>query len=301
MKDLVIIGAGPAGLSALLYATRAGLSAIVLDNGAPGGKLNLTAEIENYPGIKQKTGPELAYELYEHALSFGGEHVYGDVVDIIDHGDHKEVVCADQSYEAKAVLIASGTKERKIGLPNEEALTGKGISYCAVCDAPFYRDKEVAVIGGGNSAVEEAIYLTNFAQKVHIFIRRDVFRADKISLVKMEKNDKIVVHKLKKPHHIVEADGKVAALGVIDSVTEEVEEVPVSGIFPYLGLDPVSDFAKNLGVLDEYGYVITDETMATRVPMVFAAGDVRQKGLRQVVTATNDGAIAGQKIASLLD
>ncbi len=301
MKDLVIIGAGPAGLSALLYATRAGLSAIVLDNGAPGGKLNLTAEIENYPGIKQKTGPELAYELYEHALSFGGEHVYGDVVDIIDHGDHKEVVCADQSYEAKAVLIASGTKERKIGLPNEEALTGKGISYCAVCDAPFYRDKEVAVIGGGNSAVEEAIYLTNFAQKVHIFIRRDVFRADKISLVKMEKNDKIVVHKLKKPHHIVEADGKVAALGVIDSVTEEVEEVPVSGIFPYLGLDPVSDFAKNIGVLDEYGYVITDETMATRVPMVFAAGDVRQKGLRQVVTATNDGAIAGQKIASLLD
>lgn len=301
MKDLVIIGAGPAGLSAMLYATRAGLSAIVLDNGAPGGKLNLTAEIENYPGIKMKTGPELAYELYEHALSFGGEHVYGNVIDIKDVGDHKEVVCDDATYKCKAVLIASGTRERKMGIDKEEELTGKGVSYCAVCDAPFYRDKEVAVVGGGNSAVEEALYLTNFASKVHIFIRRDVFRADKISLDKMAKNEKIVVHKLKKPHHIIEADGKVAGIAVADSNTGEISEVAVSGIFPYLGLLPVSEFAKNLGILDEFGYVITDETMATKVPMVFAAGDVRQKGLRQVVTATNDGAIAGQKIASLLD
>lgn len=301
MKDLIIIGAGPAGLSACLYASRAGLEVLMLDGGAPGGKLNVSAEIENWPGQKKKTGPELAYEMYEHALSFGGQQVYGEVTEIIDYGDYKEVVTADTVYQGKAVLIATGTKERKMNIPLEEELTGHGVSYCAVCDGPFFKDEEVAVIGGGNSALEEAIYLTKFASKVHLIVRRDVFRADKIIQDHVFANDKIEIHFLKKPHHLIENNGKVAKLALEDSKTGEISELTVAGVFPFVGLDPITDFVKNLDICDEHGYIITDETMKTKIPGIYAAGDVRQKVLRQVVTATNDGAIAGQQIANYLE
>lgn len=301
MKDLIIIGAGPAGLSACLYASRAGLEVLMLDGGAPGGKLNVSAEIENWPGQKKKTGPELAYEMYEHALSFGGQQAYGEVTEIIDYGDYKEVVTADTVYQGKAVLIATGTKERKMNIPLEEELTGHGVSYCAVCDGPFFKDEEVAVIGGGNSALEEAIYLTKFASKVHLIVRRDVFRADKIIQDHVFANDKIEIHFLKKPHHLIENNGKVAKLALEDSKTGEISELTVAGVFPFVGLDPITDFIKNLDICDEHGYIITDETMKTKIPGIYAAGDVRQKVLRQVVTATNDGAIAGQQIANYLE
>lgn len=301
MKDLIIIGAGPAGLSACLYASRAGLEVLMLDGGAPGGKLNVSAEIENWPGQKKKTGPELAYEMYEHALSFGGQQAYGEVTEIIDYGDYKEVVTADTVYQGKAVLIATGTKERKMNIPLEEELTGHGVSYCAVCDGPFFKDEEVAVIGGGNSALEEAIYLTKFASKVHLIVRRDVFRADKIIQDHVFANDKIEIHFLKKPHHLIENNGKVAKLALEDSKTGEISELTVAGVFPFVGLDPITDFVKNLDICDEHGYIITDETMKTKIPGIYAAGDVRQKVLRQVVTATNDGAIAGQQIANYLE
>ena len=209
MIDLIIIGAGPAGLSACLYASRAGLDVMMLDAGAPGGKLNVSAEIENWPGQKKKTGPELAYEMYEHALSFGGKQEYGEVTKIIDHNDFKEVVTNDKSYQAKAVLIATGTKERKMGIPLEEELTGHGVSYCAVCDGPFFKGEEVAVVGGGNSALEEAVYLTKFVNRVHLIVRRDVFRADKIIQEHVLNNDKIEIHFLRKPHHLIANDNKV--------------------------------------------------------------------------------------------
>lgn len=301
MKDLIIIGAGPAGLSGCLYASRAGLEVLMLDAGAPGGKLNVSAEIENWPGQKKKTGPELAYEMYEHALSFGGQQAYGEVTEIIDHDDYKEVVTADTVYQGKAVLIATGTKERKMNIPLEDELTGHGVSYCAVCDGPFFKDEEVAVIGGGNSALEEAIYLTKFASKVHLIVRRDVFRADKIIQDHVRTNDKIEIHFLKKPHHLIENNGKVAKLALEDSKTGEISELTVAGVFPFVGLDPITDFVKNLDICDEHGYIITDETMKTKIPGIYAAGDVRQKVLRQVVTATNDGAIAGQQIANYLE
>ena len=297
MKDLIIIGAGPAGLSAGLDATRAGAEVLMLDAGAPGGKLNVSAEIENWPGQKKKTGPELAYEMYEHALSFGGEQAYGEVTKVIDYGDYKEVITTDQSYEAKNVLIATGTKERKMGIPMEEELTGHGVSYCAVCDGPFFKGDEVAVVGGGNSALEEAIYLTKFAKKVHLIVRRDVFRADKI----IQANDKIEIHFLKKPHHLIAKDNKVAAIALEDSKTGEVSELAVKGVFPFVGLDPITDFVKDLGITDERGYIITNELMETSVKGIYAAGDVRQKVLRQVVTATNDGAIVGQQVGQGLN
>lgn len=301
MIDLIIVGAGPAGLSACLYASRAGLDVLMLDAGAPGGKLNVSAEIENWPGQKKKTGPELAYEMYEHALSFGGKQAYGAVREIIDHDSYKEVITDDQVYKTKAVLIATGTQERKMNIPMEEELTGHGVSYCAVCDGPFFKGEEVAVVGGGNSALEEAIYLTKFASKVHLIVRRDVFRADKIIQKHVLENDKIEIHFLKKPHHLIAEDNKVAKVVLEDSKTGELSELEVKAVFPFVGLDPITEFVKTLGIIDENGYIITDETMKTKINGIYAAGDVRQKILRQVVTATNDGAIAGQQIAKYIE
>ena len=301
MIDLIIIGAGPAGLSACLYASRAGLEVLMLDAGAPGGKLNVSAEIENWPGQKKKTGPELAYEMYEHALSFGGKQEYGEVLKIVDHQNYKEVITNDKTYQSKAVLIATGTKERKMGIPLEEELTGHGVSYCAVCDGPFFKGDDVAVIGGGNSALEVAIYLTKFANRVHLIVRRDVFRADKIIQNHVFNNDRIEIHFLKKPHHLIAKDDKVDKLVLEDSKTGELSELAVKAVFPFVGLDPVTEFIRDLGITDDNGYIITDETMQTKITGLYAAGDVRKKILRQVVTATNDGAIAGQQIANYIE
>ena len=299
MLDLLIIGAGPAGLTAALYASRAGASVIVLDKGAPGGKLNLTADIENYPGMPMK-GPELAYKMYEQCLSFGAKYEYGDVTRIEDKENHKVVYTTTNTYETKYVLIATGTKERVMGIPLEEEMTGRGVSYCAVCDGPFFRNKVVTIVGGGNSAIEEALYMSDIASKVNIVVRRDVLRADRYLANKAETKENIEFHYLKKPHSIEVTDKKVSGLIVEDSKTGELSTIPTNGIFPFIGLDPITDFVKDLEMTDEKGYIPVDRNQETKVKGIFAAGDVTQKTLRQVVTATNDGAIAGQYIASLI-
>ena len=299
MLDLLIIGAGPAGLTAALYASRAGAEVLVLDKGAPGGKLNLTAEIENYPGAKMK-GPELAFAMYEQCLSFGAKQAYGEVLRIEDHGDHKSVYTKDQSYDARYVLIASGTKERRMGIAHEDEMVGLGVSYCAVCDGPFFRGKDVAIIGGGNSAIEEAAYLSDMAKSVHVIVRRDVLRADQYIVNHLMTKDNVEMHYLKKPYDIEVSDGKVSGLVVEDSYTHELSTIVVQGIFPFIGLDPITDFVGDLPILDDHGYILVDEHQETAVKGIFAAGDVISKELRQVVTATNDGAIAGQYIASLI-
>ena len=300
MLDLIIVGAGPAGLSACLYASRAGLDVLILDMAAPGGKLNVTAQIENYPGVKPSPGPEIAYQMYESALSFGAKMDYQEVVEIKDCGDFKEVVTAKQTYQTKYVLIATGTKERQMHLPKENELVGRGISYCAVCDGPFFKGEDVAVIGGGNSALEEAIYLSSICQNVHLIVRRDVFRADKIIQDRLKEHENIIVHFKKKPFEILEDNQKVKGLVLIDSETGEKEDLLVSGIFPFIGLDPMSQCVEKLGLITTQGSIDANENMETKVPGIFVAGDVRNKNLRQVVTATNDGAIAGQYIASLI-
>lgn len=299
MVDLIVIGAGPAGLTAALYATRAGASVIVLDGGAPGGKLNLTAEIENYPGVVKK-GPELAYSMYEQCLSFGAKYEFGEVTKIEDLGDHKIVYTAKEKYETKYVFIATGTKERKMGISGEEEMTGHGVSYCAVCDGPFFKNKVVCVVGGGNSAIEESLYLSDIASHVHIIVRRDVLRADQYLIDKMKEKDNIEMHYLKKPHAIEKNDGKVSGLVIEDSKTGELSTIPTNGIFPFIGLDPISGFVSDLGIVDDKGYIEVNENQETKVKGVFAGGDVTAKNLRQVITAANDGAIAGQYIASLL-
>lgn len=300
MLDLIIVGAGPAGLSACLYASRAGLDVLILDMAAPGGKLNVTAQIENYPGVKPSPGPEIAYQMYESALSFGAKMDYQEVVEIKDCGDFKEVVTAKQTYQTKYVLIATGTKERQMHLPKENELVGRGISYCAVCDGPFFKGEDVAVIGGGNSALEEAMYLSSICQHVHLIVRRDVFRADKIIQDRLKEHENIIVHFKKKPFEILEENQKVKGLVLIDSETGEKEDLLVNGIFPFIGLDPMSQCVEKLGLINTQGYIDANENMETKVPGIFVAGDVRNKNLRQVVTATNDGAIAGQYIASLI-
>ncbi len=300
MLDLIIIGAGPAGLTAALYASRAGANVLIFDQGAPGGKLNLTAEIENYPGAKMK-GPELAYAMYEQCLSFGAKQEYGQVTKIEDLGTYKIVYAGDKSYEAKYVLIATGTKERQMNIPHEEEMTGRGVSYCAVCDGPFFKGKTVTVIGGGNSAIEESTYLSDFVEKVNVVVRRDVLRADQYLVEKLLQKSNVEIHYLKKPHDIEITDAKVSGLIVEDSNTGELSTIQTQGIFPFIGLDPITDFVKELGILNEKGYIEVDNHQETKVKGIFGAGDVTAKELRQVVTATNDGAIAGQYIASLLD
>ena len=299
MVDLIVIGAGPSGLSAALYASRAGASVLVLDGGAPGGKLNLTAEIENYPGMV-KRGPELAYSMYEHCLSFGAKYAYGNVTSIEVLDDKKIVRCKDKEYECQYIYIATGTKERKMNIDNEEEMTGRGVSYCAVCDGPFFKGKDICVIGGGNSAIEESLYLSDIVNKVHVVVRRDVLRADKYLVDKLLAKDNVVMNYLKKPYRIEIKDQKVAGLTVEDSVTGELSLLEVQGIFPFIGLDPVTDFLGDLDIVNEKGYIEVDNHMETKVKGIFAGGDVIEKELRQVVTAANDGAIAGQYIASLL-
>ena len=288
--DLVIIGGGPAGLSAAIYGSRAGLSVAVIESWAPGGKLVKTSHIENYPGVASIEGPTLAMNMLEHAMGLGAEYVAAEVLSIED----KKVVCNDDTtYVGKAIIIATGTVERKLNIPGEEKNTGRGVSYCAICDGAFFKNKVVTVIGGGNSAIEEAIYLTQFASKVNIFVRNEL-RAELSLQEEAMNHEKIDIVKKIVPLEIIDDGKKVIAIKVKNVLTDEVYDVETSAVFPYVGADPVTAFASDLGICDDKGYILTNEEMETSVEGIFAAGDVRKKTIRQVVTAANDGAIAAQ-------
>jgi len=288
--DLVIIGGGPAGLSAAIYGSRAGLSVAVIESWAPGGKLVKTSHIENYPGVASIEGPTLAMNMLEHAMGLGAEYVAAEVLSIED----KKVVCNDDTtYVGKAIIIATGTVERKLNIPGEEKNTGRGVSYCAICDGAFFKNKTVTVIGGGNSAIEEAIYLTQFASKVNIFVRNEL-RAELGLQEEAMNHEKIEIVKKVVPLEIIDDGKKVIAIKVKNVLTDEVYDVETSAVFPYVGADPVTTFASDLGICDDKGYILTNEEMETSVEGIFAAGDVRKKTIRQVVTAANDGAIAAQ-------
>lgn len=300
VRDLIIIGAGPAGLTATVYAKRANLDVLIIEASAPGGKIVKTAEVENWPGQKHTTGPDLAFSMFDHAMSLGVEYQQGKVVNVED-GEVK-VVHTDngKKYYARAVLIATGTIERKMNVPGEQEFSNKGVSYCAVCDGALFKDKVVTVVGGGNSAVEEAIYLTKFASKVNIIIRRDVFRCDKKVSDNMYQNEKINIITKSIPKEVVGED-KVTGLMITNVDTNEDSVVETDGIFPFIGLDPITDFVKDLNIVDENNYIIANEKMETAVEGIYAAGDVIKKELRQIVTAANDGAIAAQEILKYIE
>lgn len=292
--DVIIIGAGPAGMSAAIYASRAGLDTIMLEAGAPGGKLIKTYEISNWPGIISTSGFELANNMFSHSTSFGCEYVYGNVCKI-ENGELKKVICEDGNiYQAKAVIVATGTKERLLSIPGEAENIGRGVSYCAVCDGAFFKDEEVAVIGGGNAALEEALYLTQFASHVTIIMRRDVFRADDIVVKEVMDNEKITVLQNYVPIEIKDDGEQVTALLVQNTKTKERQELAIKAVFPYIGAIPETSFVEHLGVCDEHGYLLVNDCMETKIPLLYGAGDVNRKVLRQVVTAVNDGAIAAQ-------
>ena len=301
--DVTIIGSGPAGLAAAIYATRANLKTLILESEAPGGKLVKTYEIENYPGIANISGVDLAMQMMEHSKKFGAKIEYGTVINIENHDDYKLIILDnDKQISSKTIIVATGTKERKLALDNADELIGKGISYCAVCDGAFYRNKDVVVIGGGNSALEEALYLTQLVNSVTIIIRRDQFRADGIVVEKVKANDKIKVITKSLPNQIIIGeDGKVAGLEIKNVDSGELRVINCQGIFPYIGADPSTKFLKDSKVLDDKGYIIVNDKMETPIPGLYAAGDVTVKDLRQVVTATNDGAIAGNNASRYIN
>ena len=299
--DTIIIGAGPAGLAAALYASRAQLSTLVLERAAVGGQAAVTHEVENYPGgMLKETGPELVGRMEQQARSFGASFAQDDVVKLDLQGPEKKVFCQKQTYTAKSVIIATGGSPRKIGCKGEAEFTGRGVSYCATCDGFFFKDLEVFAIGGGDVAVEEGVFLTKFAKKVTIVHRRDKLRAVGLSVQKANDNPKIeylwdtVVEEIK-------GDTEVRSIVFKNVKTGELSEYFANkddgtfGVFVFVGFEPVNSIFTEHLTTDEAGYVITDADMRTNIPGVFAAGDIRQKSLRQIVTATSDGAIAAMQ------
>jgi thioredoxin reductase (NADPH) len=292
--DVIIAGAGPAGMTAAVYTSRANLSTLMIERGMPGGQMANTEEVENYPGYESILGPDLSTKMFEHAKKFGAEYAYGDIKEIIDYGDYKLVKAGSKQYKAYAVIIATGAEYKKIGVPGEQELGGRGVSYCAVCDGAFFKGKELYVIGGGDSAVEEGVYLTRFASKVTIVHRRDQLRAQKILQDRAFANEKVDFiwnHTVKS---INEKDGKVGSITLVSTKTGEEQELPADGVFIYIGMVPLTKPFQALGITNENGYIETNENMETKIPGIFAAGDVREKTLRQIVTATGDGSIAAQ-------
>ena len=298
-RELVIIGAGPAGLTAAIYGKRAGLDTLVLEKSRPGGQILITDRVENYPGIPNGTGAGLAEAFRAHAEQFKAEF-RATVVSKLEVRDGKKIITTGSGeIEAGAVIIASGASFRKQGCPGEREFTGMGVSYCAVCDAAFFEDLEVAVIGGGNTAVEEACYLTGFASKVYIVHRRDQFRADKWVVEHALANPKIVPV-LDSVLTRIEGTEMVENIVVKNVKSNEETAIPVNGVFVFIGTLPNDTFAKGLLATDEMGWITTDDRLQTSVPGIFAAGDVRATSLRQVVTAAGDGARAAMSAYAYL-
>lgn len=307
LYDVIILGAGPAGLSAALYAGRACLKTLLIEKAMPGGQITLTNDIENYPGqlLEGESGFSLTERMGQQADKFGVERAYDEITAIDLNGKEKVLTGQSGEYRAKTVIIATGAHPRPIGCENEAQFTGRGISFCATCDGAFFRDLDVYVVGGGDSAVEEAIYLTRFARKVSIIHRRDQLRAVKSIQEKAFANEKIdflwntVVEKVDGDMALSEMTVRNVATGET-SVIRASEEDGMFGLFGFVGYDPNTALFEGK-VRMERGYILTDEDMHTDIPGVFAAGDVRVKSLRQVVTAAADGAIAAMQCAKYIE
>ena len=287
--DTIILGGGPAGLSAAIYASRGAVSTAIVDINMLGGQPSNYLELENYPGFQIVGGYDLMEKFEEHADKFGVHKFPMQEVKSIDLKS-KTIITNEYEFKAKTIIIATGAQPMKLGVPGENEFLGRGVSYCAVCDGAFYRNKVVAVIGGGNAAVEEAMYLTKFADKVYIIHRRDELRAEKILQERAFKNEKIefiwnsVVKEIKGDNLVTTA--------VLENVkTKEVSDLSVNGVFPYIGMTPNVENINGQLQQDARGFVVTDETMATSLEGVFAVGDVRTTPLRQVITAASDGAV----------
>ena len=289
--DTVILGGGPAGLSAGIYASRGAISTAIVDINMFGGQPSNYLELENYPGFSVIGGYDLMEKFEEHADKFGVQKFPMQEIEKIDLKSNPKIILTKETeFRAKSVIIATGAQPMKLGVPGENEFVGRGVSYCAVCDGAFYREKTVAVVGGGNAAVEEAMYLTKFADKVYVIHRRDELRADKIVQERAFKNEKIEFIWDSVVKEILGED--LVHTAVLENVkTKEIKKLPVDGVFPYIGITPNVENISGQLEQDAGGFIMTDETMKTSVDGVYAVGDVRHTPLRQVITAASDGAI----------
>ncbi len=297
--DVIIIGGGPAGLTAGMYVARARLKVLLLEAAVPGGNAALTDRIENYPGFPFGiSGPDLMDQFRIQAERFDLQIKMSQVTGLEVTTAGKKVVTPEGAYLAPVVIIASGVRRQELGVPGEAELAGRGVSYCATCDGPFFEERKVAVIGGGDSAIEEALYLSTLASTVYVIHRRDQLRANRTTQEKALANPKLQF-KFNRVVERIMGEGKLNSLLLKDTVTGEKEELPVDGVFVSIGMKPAADFISGLTLRN--GYIVTDEEMRTGVPGILAAGDIRYKTVRQVATAVGDGAIAGLTATRLLE
>ncbi len=294
MYDLIIVGAGPAGLTAALYASRAGVETLIIERGAPGGKVFTTHLVENYTGTGKVGGRELASNMHKQALEYGATYEYGDVENIVKENDIFKVKTNVNEYESKTVILATGTENRKLGAKGEEEFLGKGVSYCAICDGNFFKGQDVAVIGGGNSALEEALYLADICNSVTIIHRRDEFRAESYIVDKVKERENINFE-LNSQVQEIKGNDKVESI-LLENKSKEQKSLSVAGVFIYVGLIPLTVKFKNFDIFNDYDNVIVDPKMETSVKGLYSAGDINIKNLRQIATAVSDGAIAAQSV-----
>lgn len=301
VHDVIIIGGGPAGLTAAVYASRSGLDTLVLERQMAGGQAAMTDFIENYPGFPEGiSGFDLVDGIKRQALRFGAQLQEIEAVESIEPGDVKVIETGDGRYEARTVIVATGVDPKGLGCVGEERFVGRGVSYCATCDGAFFKDKTVAVIGGGNSAVGEALYLTRFAGKVYLVHRRDELRADRVYRDRAEADPKIEILWTSQVREVRGGD-KVESMYVEFTDKGEFRDIKVDGIFFYVGQQPNSGFLNGVVSLDEKGFVLTDEQLSTSSPGIYAAGDVRENDLKQVVWAAGEGALAVRGVERYLD
>ena len=299
MYDIIIIGAGPAGMTAAIYGKRALKSVLILEAITYGGQIINTLDIENYPVEAHISGFDFATKLYNQVIDLGAEIKYEKVTEIIDKNEYKEVMTSKNTYQAKTIIIATGADNRKLGLENESNLIGKGISYCATCDGNFFKKKDVAVVGGGNTALEDALYLSSIANKVYLIHRRDQFRGDQSVIEKLKEQDNVEFVYNSNVTKLI-ADESLTSIEVTNK-DGSTKNIPVKGLFIAIGKVPENENFKNLINVDEAGYIIADESCHTNIPGIFVAGDTRNKELRQLVTATADGAIAATEAVKYLN
>ncbi|CAM9095933.1 NAD(P)/FAD-dependent oxidoreductase [Mycoplasma todarodis] len=293
--DVVVIGAGPAGMAAAIYAARSNLKTIMIEKGAPGGKMVTTFKVENYPGFETTSGPDLALNMYKQVIANGVKHQYGEVQSLKSNGESEQVITLANGteYFGKKVIIATGMVSRIPKIERINEFNHKGVSYCAICDGPLYKGEVTGIIGGGNAAIEEAAFLSSVAKEVHVFIMDDFFHADAKEVDALKAKPNITIH-MKSMIHTLEGETKLE--GVKFTEDGEEKELEIKALFPYIGYIPVAKFTSGLGITDETGFIKVNQNMETSVKGIYAAGDIIVKQIRQITTATSDGTIAAKHI-----
>ncbi|MBU1020886.1 MAG: NAD(P)/FAD-dependent oxidoreductase [Firmicutes bacterium] len=299
--DVIIIGAGPGGMTAALYTQRANLKTLMLEKAAPGGKMMTTWEVENYTGLGKVSGFEISEKMFNHTQELGVEYKYGDVTKIVDLGDFKELhTASNEVYKTKAVIIGTGTVPRGTNAPGESRLTGRGVSWCAICDGAFFKDRDIVVVGGGNSAIEEATYLTKIVKHITVVNILETLQADAKAVTIAKETNKM---DFMLGYEVVSFNGdkQLETVTIKHAKTGETKDIVAEGAFVFIGQVPETSFVKDLGITNKWGYIVADQKMATAIPGIYGIGDVIEKDLRQIITAASDGSIAAVEVSRYIE